>query len=98
MSHSLAKEVAQLPLEEQEAWLDGLEDELRLELAKSPWWFIGRPEQLLPSGEWFVWLLMTGRRFGKTRAAAENLVLLVIENPIARSGAPTEWAVIGETF
>ena len=98
MSNSLAKEVAQLPLEEQEAWLDALDDELRLELAKSPWWFIGRPEQILPTGDWFIWLLMTGRRFGKTRAAAENLVLLVIENPLARSGAPTEWAVIGETF
>jgi phage terminase large subunit-like protein len=98
MGDSLAKQVARLPLEEQERWLDGVEIELRLELAKNPWWFIGRPEQLLPEGEWFIWLLMTGRRFGKTRAAAENLVLLVLEYPVSSGGAPTEWAIIGETF
>ena len=98
MSDSLAQRVAKLPLEEQLAWLDDLEAELRLELAKNPWWFIGRPEQLLPQGDWFIWLMLAGRRFGKTRAAAENLTLLILKNPLARSGAPTEWAVIGETF
>ena len=98
MSDSLAKQIARLPREQQEEWLDSLEDGLRLELARNPWWFIGRPEQLFPEGDWFIWLLMTGRRFGKTRAAAENLTLLVVNNPTARGGAPTEWAVIGETF
>ena len=30
-----------------------------------------RPEQLAPLGEWEIWLLMTGRGWGKTRVGAE---------------------------
>lgn len=30
-----------------------------------------RPEQLAPSGDWVVWLILAGRGFGKTRASAE---------------------------
>jgi phage terminase large subunit-like protein len=32
---------------------------------------IARPSQLPPHGEWSIWLLLAGRGFGKTRAAAE---------------------------
>jgi phage terminase large subunit-like protein len=35
------------------------------------WRFWARPEQLEPIGEWFVWLLMAGRGFGKTRTGAQ---------------------------
>ncbi len=98
MSDSLAKQVSRLPIEEQEKWLDGLDDDTRLELARNPWWFIGRPEQLLPEGDWRIWLIMAGRGFGKSRSGAENLVNLVLANPRADDGAPTEWAVIAETF
>jgi phage terminase large subunit-like protein len=98
MSDSLAKQISRLPVEQQEAWLDALEDDLRIELAKNPWWFIGRPEQLLPVGIWVIWLIMAGRGFGKTRAGAENLVQMALDNPVADDGAPTEWAVIAETF
>jgi len=38
---------------------------------RKPWREIARPEQLPPDGEWFVWLLLAGRGFGKTRTAAE---------------------------
>ena len=98
MSDSLAKTIARLPRPEVVAWLDSLDEQVALELAKEPWWFVARPEQMLPPGDWFIWLLMTGRRFGKTRAASENLADLVLANPTGRGGAPTEWAVIGETF
>lgn len=30
-----------------------------------------RPEQVTPPGDWFVWLLLAGRGFGKTRTGAE---------------------------
>ncbi len=33
------------------------------------WW--ARPNQLAPAGNWFVWLLLAGRGFGKTRTVAE---------------------------
>lgn len=98
MSDSLAKQIAQLPLEQQQEWLDGLEADLRLELARNPWWFVGRPEQQLPPGVWRVWVLQTGRGWGKSRTGAEVFVQLVLDLPTADDGTPTEWAVIGETF
>ncbi len=98
MSDSLAKRISRLPIEEQEAWLDSLEPEVRAELARAPWWFIGRPEQQLPDGDWRIWLMMAGRGFGKTRGGAEALVSLILDNPKAPDGAPTEWAVFADTF
>jgi len=35
------------------------------------WLFLARPKQLAPEGEWRVWLLLSGRSFGKTRAGSE---------------------------
>lgn len=35
------------------------------------WELNGRPEQLLPPGDWFVWLILTGRGWGKTRTGSE---------------------------
>ncbi|HQU08555.1 MAG TPA: peptidylprolyl isomerase [Opitutales bacterium] len=77
MSDSLAKQIAQLPLEAQQSWLDSLDPEVRLELARSPWWFVGRPEQQLPPGLWRIWLMQAGRGWGKSRSGAENFVQLV---------------------
>ena len=98
MSDSLAKTIARLPVEQQEEWLDALEADLRAELAKSPWWFVGRPEQQLPAGDWSIWLMKTGRAWGKTRSAAENFIQLVLETPMTDDGSATEWAIIAETF
>ncbi len=38
------------------------------------WSFWARPEQVAPSGAWFVWLLRSGRGFGKTRTGAEWVI------------------------
>ena len=35
------------------------------------WHAIARPEQLPPPGDWFVWLILSGRGWGKTRTGAE---------------------------
>ena len=37
--------------------------------------FWGRPDQQVPPGDWFVWMksLLTGRGWGKTRTATENI-------------------------
>lgn len=35
------------------------------------WAFWGRPNQFAPEGDWFGWLILAGRGFGKTRSAAE---------------------------
>jgi phage terminase large subunit-like protein len=39
--------------------------------ARRPWEQAARPEQLAPPGGWFVWLIMAGRGWGKSRTAAE---------------------------
>lgn len=45
------------------------------------WRTKARPEQLPPSGDWLVWLLLAGRGFGKTRTGAETV---------------TEWVATGQ--
>lgn len=37
------------------------------------WEFWARPEQLEPSLPWAIWVILTGRGFGKTRTGAETL-------------------------
>jgi len=41
------------------------------------WGFRGRPDQQMPPGDWFIWLIMTGRGWGKTRTATENTARLI---------------------
>jgi phage terminase large subunit-like protein len=42
-----------------------------------PWHQIRRQNQVPPKGDWTVWLMMTGRGWGKTRTAAEALLDLL---------------------
>jgi hypothetical protein len=35
------------------------------------WQSWGRPEQLLPDGDWLTWLLLSGRDFGKMLAGSQ---------------------------
>ncbi len=50
-----------------------------------------RASQRPPDGSWFYWLLLSGRGFGKSRAAAEWLVEQAWNSP------PAEWAVIARS-
>ena len=50
--------------------LDGLSPDEALALLHD-WQFWARPDQLPPSGQWRIWLLLAGRGFGKTRTGAE---------------------------
>ena len=97
MSWSKAKTVANWPQEKQREFLENLSPEELAELHLQPWYWIGRPEQQLPEGDWLIWLLMTGRGFGKTRTALENFVKMMIDLP-EWEGTPTQWGCIGETF
>ena len=51
--------------------LTAIEDEAATIAARYFWRGHAREKQLPPSGDWRVWLLRTGRGFGKTRAGAE---------------------------
>lgn len=43
-----------------------------------------RPNQRTPQGEWFAWLILAGRGWGKTRTGAEDMARYANLNPGAR--------------
>ena len=62
--------IASLPLPARAKILRALSSTDLVQL-KYIWKFWARPNQLEPEGDWFVWLLLAGRGFGKTRTGAE---------------------------
>lgn len=59
---------------------------------KQSWEHIARPSQLVPSGDWNIWMILAGRGFGKTRSAAEAI------RKWATSGAYKRIALIASTM
>jgi phage terminase large subunit-like protein len=57
-----------------------------------PWASQARPEQLPPAGGWYIWLMLAGRGWGKTRTGAEWT------NHQAMTYPGTDWAVVAKTF
>lgn len=98
MARSPKTELALLPPEAQARWLAEQPDWVIQDIARGEWWWTGRPEQQAPPGDWFIWLLLSGRGFGKTRTAAEWLADRVLRFPYDTSGFRTEWLIIGETL
>lgn len=74
---SLFEKMKELKPEEQERLLQRMAREAGVTLDQlaesliSDWRFLGRPAQQAPPGSWKWWVIMTGRRWGKTRTAAE---------------------------
>lgn len=62
-----------------------------VEALRSDWQATARPNQLPPPGNWRVWLLMSGRGFGKTEAGAQWI------RSLAEAGAAPKIALIGQT-
>jgi phage terminase large subunit-like protein len=60
-------------------------------IGDNSWLATARPNQLPPAGEWFCWLLLAGRGFGKTRTLSE----FVIDNII--QGTASRVALVGPT-
>lgn len=98
MGQSIRERIQTLPKSQQQKWVDTLPESLVVDLAKRPWWYIGRPEQQEPEGDWNVWLILSGRGWGKTRTGGEWLAKQIIENPTAPDGTPTQWAIVAPTF
>lgn len=70
MRTSLAQRFATLPETKRKKILSSLSAKERAALEYTwEWW--ARPNQLEPDGDWRVWLLLSGRGSGKTRAGAE---------------------------
>lgn len=59
-----------------------------LDTLKYNWDFWARPEQRLPdlNKPWKVWMILSGRGWGKTRTGAEAIKKLMLENPGCRIG------------
>lgn len=98
MAWSAKTELAMLPPEKAARWLAEQPDWVIQDIARGEWWWTSRPEQQAPPGDWFIWLLLSGRGFGKTRTAAEWLSDRVLRYPVDTSGFRTEWLLIGETL
>ena len=58
---------------------------------ESDWAAQARPEQLPPAGDWFGWLILAGRGWGKTRTGAEWV------NDVIESGGARRVALVGAT-
>ena len=76
---SPAQRLAMLPKIERDAFFAALsEDEFKA--LEYNWQFWARPKQVAPPlGDWDIWLLMSGRGFGKTRSGVEALRYFVNE-------------------
>jgi len=70
--------------------------------ARYRWTLNARPAQLIPEGDWTVWLVKTGRGWGKTRTGAETVRIWKNQYPIitfigATAGDARDIMVEGES-
>lgn len=79
-------------------WLDSQEPWVLDEIERDEWWWTRRPEQGAPLGDWFIWLILSGRGWGKTRTGAEWLIDQALKYPHDLAGSATQWLVIGQTL
>lgn len=98
MALSPMQELARLPAQAQASWLASQPDWAVNEMARGEWWWLGRPEQQTPIGDWFVWLILTGRGWGKSQSGSEWIVDRCIRHPLDTQGRPTEHLLIAETM
>lgn len=98
MSLSAAQKLALLPPALRREWLKQQDRGILEEISKGAWWWVGRPEQFRPPGDWLVWLIRSGRGWGKTRTGAEDLLDRVFRHPVTAFGHRTEWLVVAETL
>jgi phage terminase large subunit-like protein len=94
---SWATVLASLPPDALQQVVGSLDKATAASLARMPWWFTCRPEQEAPPGDWLIWLIMSGRGWGKSRTGSETLLDWVLALP-TWGGVPTEWGIIAETI
>lgn len=86
LTDSLASSLAQLPQTQRDQILASLSEE-ESKLLAHEWRFWGRPGQFTPPGErWFIWLILAGRGFGKTRSVVECVQEEVETGRVGRVG------------
>lgn len=68
---SPAEQLARLSEADQAAFLARLTEDQAQALLYDWRGFHARPNQIAPEGDWYIWLLMAGRGYGKTRTGGE---------------------------
>lgn len=86
----MKQRLAAMPPRERMVFLDGLDPGVLEMIARDEWFYVARPEQMPPPGDWSICLMLAGRGFGKTRSGAEWIVQRTIDHPLDSSGFPTE--------
>jgi predicted phage terminase large subunit-like protein len=77
-------------------WLATLSKD-ELDYLQYDWKFWARENQLAPSGDWRIWLILAGRGFGKTRAGSEWVRGIACGDTPLSAGTYHRIAVVGET-
>lgn len=88
--HSELERLAAFPDAVRGEILAGIGAEARRRMA-ADWRMLARPAQLPPEGDWYCWLILAGRGFGKTRTGAEWVKARVLE------AAGCRIALVGKT-
>ena len=98
-TESLAARVSGLEEKDRQRIVAVLSD-LDCEALLYDWKFWGRGSQMPPAGDWFCWLVLAGRGFGKTRMGVEWLRGQVEgSSPLtAPKGAPERIALVADSF
>ncbi|MGB1215824.1 MAG: DNA-packaging protein [Pikeienuella sp.] len=92
MSQSVAERLASLTSEERQQALSQLSDQEAEALLYDWRGFLARPDQVMPEGDWEIWMVLAGRGFGKTRTGAEAVREEVELNRSERIGLIAETA------
>jgi phage terminase large subunit-like protein len=93
---SLAARLAQLPEAQRAELLKNTTPEVAAELLFR-WDFWARPEQLAPRGDWLIWVVLSGRGWGKTRTGAEWVRSIACGKTPLAPGKCKRIAIVGET-
>ena len=89
---SAAQRLANLPADQRAEVLAKITDAEAEALLYDWRGFHARPDQIMPPGEWEIWLVLAGRGFGKTRTGAEAVREEVALNRSGRIGLIAETA------
>lgn len=91
-SQSVAETLANLPPDQRAQAVKLLTSEEAEALLHDWRGFLARPSQIMPEGDWDIWLVLAGRGFGKTRTGAEAVREEVTTSRSGRIGLIAETA------
>lgn len=94
--NSPAELLASLPVAQRESEIARLRPQDREKLLHH-WPFWARPAQSEPPGDWYTWLILAGRGFGKTRSGSEWVRSRVCGKTPLAAGTHSRVALIAET-